>query len=179
VGTPANWQPTLLNENRKVIMWDRHVTWKNRQRLAGYIAFTSNPDDSMQIVAQLKDFDVVRRPDELYASIKTNDNKIIKCLAVAIGGDINVYCNTTSQGILSVLDYRYSGWYAWVDGKSFSLLKGDWLSVDAPAGNHIYTFRYHPWDVYLGALLFLIGAGIIVWLWIKKDNHTGEDTNPE
>lgn len=172
VGVPANWQPTLLDEYRKVIMWDRHVIWKNRQRLAGYIEFTSNPDDTMQIVAKLKDFDVVRRPDELYATVITGDNSIIKCVAASLGGNINVTCNTPSQGILTVLDYQYNGWYAWVDGKSHSLLAGDWLSVNALPGNHTYTFRYRPWDVYLGALLSLIGVCMVIWLWIKKDDRS-------
>ena len=179
VGGPANWLPTLLDENRKVIMWDRHVTWKNRPRLAGYIDFINNPDNTMQIVAQLKDFVVIRRPDELYASVKTNNNNIIKCAAVSLGGDINVNCNTPTQGILTVLDYQYNGWYAWVDGKSQSLLAGDWLSVNALPGKHTYTFRYRPWDVYLGGLLSLLGMGVVIWLWIKKDEQTIKTTNPE
>lgn len=179
VGAPANWLPTLLDENRKVIMWDRHVTWKDRQRLAGYIDFTSNPDNTMQIVAQLKDFDVIIRPDELYASVKTENNSIIKCSAVSLGGEINVSCNTPNPGILTVLDYQYSGWYAWVDRKSQTLLAGDWLSVNAPSGKHAYAFRYRPWDVYLGALLSLIGIGIVIWFWIKKDDHTSITTKPD
>ena len=174
VDPPANWLPTLLNEDRKIIMWDRHVIWKDRQRLAGYIGFTNNPDSDSQVVAQMTDFDVIRRPNELYASIKTDDNYIIKCAAVSMGGDINVTCNAPSKGKLTVLDYQYSGWYAWVDGRPQSLLGGDWLSVNALSGKHTYTFRYYPWDVYLGALLSLIGVGVVIWLWIKKDDQAGK-----
>ena len=174
VDPPANWLPTLLNEDRKIIMWDRHVIWKDRQRLAGYIDFTNNPDNTMQIVAQFKDFDVIRRPDELYASIKTDDDYLIKCSAVSMGGDINVTCNAPNKGKLTVLDYQYSGWYAWVDGRPQPLLGGDWLSVNSLSGKHTYTFRYCPWDVYLGALLSLIGVGVVIWLWIKKDDQAGK-----
>jgi hypothetical protein len=172
VDPPADWLPTLLDEDRKIIMWDRHVTWNGRQRLAGFIGFTNNPDNTVLVVAQEKDFDVIIRPDELYASVKTENGSIIKCAAVSLGGEINVTCNTPSLGILTVLDYQYSGWYAWVDGKKQSLLTGDWLSVNAPAGEHTYAFRYRPWDVYLGAFLSLIGIGLVIWLWFKKDDHT-------
>jgi len=49
------------------------------------------------------------------------------------------------------------------------LLGGDWLSVNALSGKHTYTFQYRPWDVYLGALLSLIGVGVVIWFWVKKD----------
>ena len=168
----GDWILTLLNENRKMIMWDRHVVWKDRQRLAGYIQLTDNPGDDVEIVSHEENFDVVKRPDELYASVKTG-NDTIKCEAVSLGGNIDVTCDTPSQGILTVLEYQYSGWYAWVDGQPQSFLGGDWLSVNAPSGNHVYSFRYRPWDVYVGALFSLIGIGIIFWLWRKKDNHSG------
>jgi len=153
-------------------MWDRHVVWKDRQRLAGYIQLTDNPGDDVEIVSHEENFDVVKRPDELYASVKTG-NDTIKCEAVSLGGNIDVTCDTPSQGILTVLEYQYSGWYAWVDGQPQSFLGGDWLSVNAPSGKHVYSFRYRPWDVYVGALFSLIGIGIIFWLWRKKDNHSG------
>jgi hypothetical protein len=173
VDPPAEWLPTLLDEDRKIIMWDRHVTWKDRQRLAGYIGFTNNPDSGVQIVAQEPDFYVIKRPEELYASVKTDNKYLIKCEAVSLGGDIDVTCNTPSKGILTVLDYQYSGWYAWVDGQPQPLLGGDWLSVNAPSGKHTYTFRYRPWDIYLGAFLTLIGFGVVIWLlWRKKDDRS-------
>jgi len=179
VDPPANWLPTLLDEDRKIIMWDRHVLWKNRQRLAGYIGFTNSPDSSVIVLAKEKDFDVIERPEELYAGVNIGDTAAIKCAATSLGGDIDVTCNTPSPGVLKVLDYQYSGWYAWVDGKSQPLLEGDWLSVNAPSGKHTYTFRYRPWDVYLGIFLSLIGIGLVVWLWIKKDDHTGIIIGPE
>ncbi len=174
VNPPSEWLPTLLSEDQKVIVWDLHVLWKDRQRLAGYIGFTSNPDDTVQIVSQEKDFIVIKRPEELYASVKTGNGYLSKCPAVSLGGIINVTCNTPDQGILTVLDHQFSGWYAWVDGKSVPFLPGDWLSVNAPPGNHTYTFRYRPWDVYLGGLLSLIGIGIVIWLWIRKEEQTVE-----
>jgi hypothetical protein len=173
VNPPYDWLPILLDENRKVIVGDRAWVWKDRERLFGYIGFMNNPGNDVEIVSHEENFDVVKRPDELYASVKTDD-ALIKCEAVSLGGNINVTCDTPSQGILTVLDYQYSGWYAWVDGQPQPLLGGDWLSVNAPSGKHDYSFRYRPWDVYVGALISLMGVGTIIWLWRKKDDHTGK-----
>ena len=174
VNPPSEWLPTLLSQDQKVIVWDLHVLWKDRPRLAGYISYTSAPDNTMQVVSQQKDFIVIKRPEELYASVQTNNGYLSKCEAVSLGGNINVTCNTPDPGILTVLDHQFSGWYAWVDGKSKPFVAGDWLSVNAPAGKHTYTFRYRPWDVYLGGLFSLIGIGIVIWLWVKKDDQAGE-----
>ena len=176
VNPPSEWLPTLLSEDQKVIVWDLHVLWKDRQRLAGYITYTSNPDNTVEIVSQEKDFTVIRRPEELYASVKTADGGITKCTATALGGNIDVTCDNPKSGTLTVLDHQFSGWYAWVDGVSQPMLDGDWLSVNAPPGKHKYTFRYRPWDVYLGAFFCLIGIGLVIWLWFKKENEPENNT---
>jgi hypothetical protein len=169
----GDWILVLLNENRKMIMWDRHVLWKDRQRLAGYIGLTDEPDSDVEIVSQQPNFYVTKRPNELYASVKTNQ-EIIKCDAVSMGGNITVTCDTPAQGVLTVLEYQFSGWYGWVDEVSAPLREGDFLSVNAPPGKHTYTFHYRPWDVYAGMLFTLIGIGIIIWLWRKKDEQNGQ-----
>ncbi len=89
---------------------------------------------------------------QLYASVKTENNSLIKCAAVSFGGNINVTCNTPSPETLTVLDYQYSGWYAWVDGKSQPLLMGDWLSVYAPLANILMPFDT-ALGIYTSALL--------------------------
>jgi hypothetical protein len=169
VYAPPEWLPVLLNGNHKIIEGDRPWVWKDRERLYGYIGFLNSPGNDVVLISHEKDFDVVQRPEELYASVNTG-NGIIKCRAVALGGVINVTCDTPVPGILTVHDYQYSGWYAWIDRQPKPLLDGDWLSVNAPAGRHIYIFNYRPWDAYAGALISLIGFGLVVWLWRKKDD---------
>lgn len=170
--TPPNndWFPTLLAESRKVIMTDRPWNWKDRQRLSGYVGLVYNPnnDDIEGRISREKNFDVVKHPAELYASV-TVDNEMIKCNAISAGGNIDVACNTSKPGILTVHDYQWDGWYAWVDGQSQPILSGDWLTVTAPVGKHVYSFRYRPWDVYTGAALTIIGLGIVCWMIWKKE----------
>jgi hypothetical protein len=164
----GDWILTLLNENRKMIMWDRHVIWKDRQRLGGYIQLTDNPGDDVEILTHEKNFYVVKRPNELYASVSLG-NETIKCEAVSQGGNIDVICDTPNQGILTVREYQYSGWFSWVDGQPQKLLGGDWLSINVPPGKHYYSFRYRPWDVYVGAAISLIGLCMTIWLWNRKE----------
>jgi len=48
------------------------------------------------------------------------------------------------------------------------LAYNDWLVVSAPAGSHVYSFRYLPWDVPVGLLITLVGIGFCVWLGRRK-----------
>jgi hypothetical protein len=175
--TPPNndWFPTLMAESRKVIMTDRPWVWKDRQRLSGYLQLVSNPnnDELEDRISREKDFDVLKHQKEFYSSILAGD-EITNCNAIAAGGNINVTCNSPKSGILTVHDYQWSGWYAWVDGKPQPILSGDWLSVDAPAGNHVYSFRYRPWDVYAGLGLTIIALGIVFFMIYKKDKTEEE-----
>lgn len=52
-----------------------------------------------------------------------------------------------------------------MDGEPVSLVGEQWLEVEAPAGEHIYEFRYLPWDVPLGLALSFLGIILCVWLW--------------
>jgi hypothetical protein len=76
---------------------------------------------------------------------------------VAIGGNIDVYCNNDTPGVLKVMENKLNGWTAKRDGLSTKLGEGQWLSTNAPAGAHHYAFRYRPWDVVAGFLLSAAG----------------------
>ncbi len=170
INTPfsGDWVLTFLNEGIKIIMWERHWSWNDRTRLVGYIGFTDNPDDDVQILSKQPDFYVTVRPSELYATVNTGA-ETVKCEAVSRGGNIDVTCDAPAPGTLTVLEYQYGGWRAWVDGHPVPFIDGEWLSVEAPAGRHTFSFRYRPWDVYAGMTVSLAGIGILLWLWIKKE----------
>ncbi len=171
-----DWFPTLLNEKRKLILTDRPWVWKDRYRLYGYVDLVPNPnnDEIKGRVSRQKNFDVVMRPEETYASIQTETGST-DCRANSSGGNIDVSCNNTSPGTLIVREYQWSGWTAWRDGKRVNLLGGDWLSVEAPAGNHVYSFRFIPWDVYLGAIISLLGIGLVIYILIKKESELKDE----
>lgn len=171
VNPPSDeWFPVLMNENRKLIMTDRSFLWKNRKRLFGYIDLVPNPnnDPIEGRISRQANFDVVMRPDEIYASVDMNGS-IQGCHAVSLGGQIDVWCNIPNDGVLTVREYMWSGWFAWVDGKRIPLLGGDWLSVHALKGNHKYSFRFYPWDVYVGAAISLVGVILTAWLFFRKN----------
>jgi hypothetical protein len=102
--------------------------------------------------------------DRVYAFVQTGD-EMIPCRAFGTGGDLLIKCSTREAGTLIVRENSWTGWYAWRDQERAPLLNDRWLSVKAPAGEHYYRFRYLPWDVLVGILLWAIGIALCVWQW--------------
>jgi hypothetical protein len=94
------------------------------------------------------------------------------CTASGVGGDLQVTCSNSQPGTLVLQENSYSGWQAWRDGSRIPLIYGTNLRVDAPAGEHVYRFRYLPWDVPVGIVLGLCGLFIGFHLW-QKDRNSG------
>jgi hypothetical protein len=117
-----------------------------------------------------------------YATIVAGD-QTIPCFAQGSGGSIEVTCDSPVGGTLVVKENVLPGWKAWVDEVETSLSGDNWLEVDALAGTHTYKFRYLPWNVPLGLLLFVVAIGLSIWLWFKPTNETAsleiqsDDTN--
>ncbi len=109
---------------------------------------------------------IVAHPENEYAYVQTG-KLVVACQAHALGGTIDVVCPASGAGQLVVHEFYYSGWTAWRDGARTPLLFSQWLSVDAPAGQHVYSFRYRPWDVWVGILFSLAGLAACVALWRK------------
>ncbi|MGD8760358.1 MAG: hypothetical protein PVJ07_08920 [Anaerolineales bacterium] len=97
------------------------------------------------------------------------------CRASGSGGMIEVVCDGELPGYLVVKENMWSGWRAWRDGVRVPLLANEWLEVVAPAGNHVYSFRYLPWDVPLGMLLSLAGMIMAGLLWFVPSRKQPED----
>ncbi len=176
--TPSgiDWFPILMSKPQKLIMTDRPWNWKSRERLSGYIALVFNPDNNEiegELLSRGKNFDVMRHPEFLYAFVSIpqgETSQIVKCNASSLGGIIDVTCDSPAAGVLTVHDYLWSGWYAWMDGQPINLLDSDWLTVQAAPGRHVYSFRYTPWDVYVGGALTLLGLGLALWMILKKQD---------
>jgi hypothetical protein len=97
------------------------------------------------------------------------------CTASGIGGDLQVTCSNSPQGFLVLQENSYPGWVAWRDGQRVPLLASTKLQVDAPAGEHIYRFRYLPWDVPLGLVLFVSGVLLCLTLWFRPALRNSEE----
>jgi len=100
-----------------------------------------------------------------YAFVEQYDGSVVPCEASGTGGDLVVSCNNPGDGRLTVRENSWSGWYAWRDGRRIELLHGQWLRVDALAGEHTYRFRYLPWDVPLGLAFFVVGVVLTIREW--------------
>jgi hypothetical protein len=101
------------------------------------------------------------------------------CTASGIGGDLQVTCSNSPQGFLVLQENSYPGWVAWRDGQRVPLLASTKLQVEAPAGEHIYRFRYLPWDVPLGLVLFVSGVLLCLALWFRPALRQSEGRIPD
>jgi hypothetical protein len=104
------------------------------------------------------------RQDHPYAAVSSSPDWV-PCSASALGGDINVICNTRQAGQLVVQEHAWDGWSVHLDGLPAALAPSPWLTTAAPAGQHTFSFRCRPWDVPLGLGLTLLGLGAAVLIW--------------
>jgi hypothetical protein len=149
--------------------------WKGRPFPEPYLEASrmKPPEDAVQ-VGEVEGVSVYRREGQEYAFVQAGD-ETAACEAFGMGGDLRVECRNAGDGRLVVRENSWSGWYAWRDGKRVPLNQDRWLSVEAPAGEHTYRFRYLPWDVPLGVLLSVLGIGLCIWQWFR---HSPSRTVP-
>ncbi|MCD4737928.1 MAG: hypothetical protein K8R89_01535 [Anaerolineae bacterium] len=109
--------------------------------------------------------EVMKNPAHVYAAVKTMTGATA-CHATAMGGHIDVICDTNAAGVLTVQENNWTGWYAWQNGMRTHIARdSDWLTVHAPAGENRFTFRYRPWDVPFGLVVTCLGFVLCVLLW--------------
>lgn len=78
--------------------------------------------------------------------------------------DIEIVTDTKRTGLLFLSDNYYPGWQASIDGKSTSIFQADYSfrGVEVPSGKHTMHFAYRPMSFYLGAIISLISAVLLV-----------------
>ena len=121
---------------------------------------------------QIGDIAILSFPENEYAAISASGNITTACVARSQGGNIDVDCNSTVDGILTVYENQYAGWSVRRDGQKVAMEGGSWLAVRAPAGVHRYEFRYRPWDVPVGLALTFAGIPVAIFLGRRRK---GED----
>jgi hypothetical protein len=118
-------------------------------------------------------------PDRSYAYVMAGE-VAGPCDASGGGGDLVVRCSQQTSGQLIVQENAFPGWRAWRDQTPVSLLRDQWLKVEAPAGEHVYQFRYLPWEVPVGFLMTLLGIGLCIFFWVRAPLWlTGEEPAAE
>jgi hypothetical protein len=141
--------------------------WKDRPFPEPYLeAFRGEPPSDAALATTVGEVSVYRFEGRNYAFVRT-DSEVIPCKASGAGGDLSVECPSSKAGTLTVRENSWTGWYAWRDQKRVPLKNDRWLSVEAPAGEHRYHFRYLPWDVPVGILLCILGVVLCIWQWSR------------
>lgn len=149
-----------------VIPWN----WKGRDIPMPKFVLTrdSAPPEYTIYIGELYGFYLFENPNEEYAFISSN-GVLTPCKAKSTSGLISVSCDTDTPGLLTIKENYWSGWRAWVDGQEINIESGQWLQVKALQGNHTYTFRYLPWDVPVGLIIFFVGIIISLLLWTRPN----------
>lgn len=167
------WVIPALNENLKLSYGLHPFYYKNRTFPPPQIEVTHYPPTYNPSETLLTDGDlyVYRYPQNNYAVVATAQHTV-PCAAFANGGNIDVTCATNASGLVQVKENSLDGWHVWVDGKPAQMMPGDWLQVQAQPGTHLYSFRYLPLDVLVGALLSLLGIVLTVLLYRRSGLKT-------
>lgn len=131
--------------------------WDQRPAPDPFLEITRHTSSLPGAVAgNIRGIPIYVHPDNQYASV-VSIGQASSCQAQGIGGYITVECDNPKPGLLLVRENSWTGWRASMDGSPIPLKNDRWLTVDAPAGTHIYTFRYLPWDAVAGAFLSCFG----------------------
>lgn len=185
VGTPFGahfFIEPAIARGLKVSPGIANVIWRGREwpMPALYASFEGAPPGTSTQVGAVDSVEIYSS-GETYAYV-SSDSGNEACLARGTGGNLVVSCDVGAQGVLIVEENTWTGWHAWMDGKRTQLLGDKWLEVAAPAGKHTFEFRYLPWDVPVGLVLFVAGVAVSVWLWrlpapadVKKFRRRGRE----
>lgn len=163
-----HWVEPAVAEGLKLTSVVSVSHWEDREEpKPKLVAMREAAPENTELVGNLDGTPIYQFNDLNYAYVVTED-RTIPCTASGKGGDLVIQCSNSIDGKLIIEENSWSGWKAKRDNESISLFAGQWLSVEAPAGQHEYQFRYRPWDVAIGFLLSLTGVVLIIVLWIRS-----------
>jgi hypothetical protein len=164
------WMIPGLEADLKLVTGYRTWDWKDHEFPSRFLEGTREAVDpnASNLISSFWGINIVSHPENEYAYIQAGEQQIA-CAAQALGGKIDVNCPDAPDGQLVVQENYWNGWFAWNDSTPVPFLPSRWLSVNAPAGQHHYQFRYRPWDVWLGIILSLSGIAACIVFWRKAE----------
>lgn len=189
--------PEAILARLKIIMEPSYTAWNWSDRVVPPGAVELTRDEAFRsdpaYTRDLGLFVVLEHPDRYYAYVQTQGG-MLPCNATALGGQIDVVCETALPGILVVNESYYPGWQAVVNGQAV-VVQGKpifssflvpfpadsvYLSVPTsmylpiPAGTSLIKLRYRPWDVYLGLVLTFSGILLCGYIWWRPVKNLPE-----
>lgn len=95
------------------------------------------------------------------------------CRSSGEGGHLDFECTLPEGGAIVVQELDRGYWEATVNGVTMPVSKsGQWISVEAPAGDSLIELRYRPTDFWIGASLSVIGVlACIVFIALPSRYH--------
>ena len=170
------WMPLALDADLKLTAARLPWRWKDRDDPPPFLSGTREPDaaSAPNFVETVDGINLLSHSENEYAFVDTGSRQI-PCRATAIGGNINVDCQTDVAGTLIVRENNAPGWAVSQNGFTADLNPGRWLSTSAPAGQYHYAFRYRPWDVTLGFVLTLVGIFLAIRWWFHTPSSTSDE----
>jgi hypothetical protein len=161
------WLPLTEPRGMKIAVFVRPWFWKDQKEIRPQLLALREDKPEFVKTGQVGDFQIYTQPDVHYASLVTEAGDTIPCSATGMWGNLDVACQSESAGTLTLQEYYRDGWYGQVDGQPDSIIKGMFLSVDVPAGDHTIQFRYRPWDVWVGLFISCAGMVLAIGYWIR------------
>ena len=132
------------------------------------------PPPGARVVANVEGIHILSWEGRAYATLARADGLVVPCAARGAGGHLDVSCADPAGGVLVLRENSWTGWIARVDGRPQELLPGRWLSISLPPGSTKASFRYRPWDVWVGLLLGACG-----WLVTIRGLRSSRVSAPE
>jgi hypothetical protein len=162
------WSPQAAEAGLKLTKVVRPSHWNGRVNPPPYLETTrQNPEGvAAENVSSVAGIHLIKYPENVYAFVTSGSGVTEPCTAVANGGHIDVICNTNQAGTLIVRENNWTGWRVRRDDSKVTIDDNElWLNAPAPAGRHIYEFRYVPWDVFIGLAISLVGIILTIRVW--------------
>src|SRR5690606_29614821 len=95
-----------------------------------------------------------------------------RCHTSGEGGHITATCSLPEGGRVVLQENNLGSWKATVNGVPTPVLReGQWVAIDAPAGDVSISFRYAPRDFWAGLAASLLGLAIAVTLILMPSRY--------
>lgn len=159
------WIGPGIEDRLKMAITNRPWDWRDRtfpQAVLEADRIGIPPGVNPQPVATFDAINIFEaEPGREYAAVTSTSGARTLCTAAGQGGHLSVACDVPQAGVLQILENRWSGWQARVNGQPAPILTDNqWIQVQLPAGAVQVELRYHAWDFYIGVLLMLVGLGL-------------------
>jgi hypothetical protein len=173
INVEANYQIFDIMQTQKKMITQMFYPWFiiNTSSAGTMYQLKSAPPEDMTTWQEIKRIDatwaIYKSTDinQQYALHTSENGTLTPCNTQGTGGDMDVWCTVSTNGILRIYENNLGSWQAWVDGVPTNVISvNKFVAVPVTTGAHHIVFRYRPWYTMLGLLLsWSTWFGLISW----------------